>query len=273
MIGVIVPDISNPYFSGISKGIEDVVGQEGFQLMFCSSDEKPDKESRLLQLLNEKRVDAIVLATAGGNAEEVQRFIHGGTPIILIDRKLDQVDSEQSIDLVAEDNMTGAYLLTRKLLDDGHTNISIVNGPSHISTGHERYMGVLQAMEEAGLKSVPQVYNGDFSVEGGIRAVQQFISAEEKSTAIVSLNNRMTFGVLLELIRNGYRIPDDMAVASFGEVEAGQLLKQPGLYYIDQQPYEMGVTTGELLLKRIRKEEGSLSPVIEIFHNDVKQIQ
>jgi LacI family transcriptional regulator len=271
-IGVIVPDISNPYFMGISRGIEDTVGQEGFQLMFCSSDENPDKESQLLQLLYKKRVDAIVLATSGGNSEAVKGMIKGGLPIVLIDRRLEQIENGQLVDLVAEDNTEGAYMLTRRLLQDGHTTIGVVNGLSRVSTGRERFEGVLRAMREFGVEKKPLIFNGDFSTEGGIRAVRQFLKAEEKPTAIVSLNNRMTLGVLLELIRSGLRIPDDMAVASFGEVEAGQLLKRPGLYYIDQHPYDMGLRTGEILLRRIRKEAGLTEPFIEIFHNEVKQI-
>lgn len=272
MIGVIVPDISNPYFMGISRGIEDTVGQEGFQLMFCSSDENPDKEGRLVQLLNEKRVDAIVLATAGGNSEALNRMMEGGLPIVLIDRKLEQSDNSPIFDLVAEDNAEGAYLLTQSLLQDGHTTIGVVNGISRVSTGRERFEGVMRAMREYGVENKPLVFNGDFSTEGGIHAVRQFLQAVEKPTAIVSLNNRMTFGVLLELIRSGLRIPDDMALASFGEVEAGQLLKQPGLYYVDQQPYEMGKRAGEILLQRIRKDQEPMEALHEIFRHEVKRI-
>jgi LacI family transcriptional regulator len=271
MIGIIVPDISNSYFMGISRGIEDVVGREGFQLMFCSSDENPNKESRLLQLLHEKRVDAIVLATSGGNEETVKGLMNAGVPIVLIDRKL-ELDEGIKLDLVAEDNTEGAFRLTAKLLEDGHTRLGVVNGPIRVSTGKERYEGVLRAMMEYGLAPEPLIYNGDFSTEGGSRAVQKFFEAETRPTAIVSLNNRMSLGVLLEIIRSGHHIPDDVAVASFGEVEAGQLLKQPGLYYIDQHPYEMGMKAGEILLRRIRKEAPLHEEIIEIFRNEVNRI-
>ena len=270
-IGVIVPDISNPYFMGISRGIEDIVGPEGFQLTFCSSDEKPEKEERLLQLLQEKRVDAIVLATAGGNDGKVKRLADSGLPIVLIDRKLGP-DEAGSLDLVAEDNESGAYRLTSKLLAEGHRRIGVVNGPARVSTGRERYEGVLKAMREQGLNVQPLVYNGDFSTEDGERAVRQFLQADPRPTAIVSLNNRMSLGVLMEIVRSGLRIPEDMAVASFGEVEAGSLLKHPKLYYIDQRPYDMGIKTGEILLRRIRKEEKPAPPVCEIFSHEVNCI-
>ncbi|MBB6732009.1 LacI family DNA-binding transcriptional regulator [Cohnella zeiphila] len=272
-IGVVVPDISNPYFMGISRGIEDVVGVEGFQLTFCSSDESPEKESRLIQLLREKRVDAIVLATSGGNDEAVRALADSGVPVVLIDRKLDSEDAGRELDLVAEDNEDGASRLTAKLLRDGHVRIGVVNGPVRVSTGRERYDGVLRAMKEFGLDPNPLVFNGGFTTEDGIRAVRKFLQADPRPTAIVSLNNRMSLGVLLEIVRSGLRIPDDIAVASFGEVEAGSLLKNPGLYYIDQHPYDMGTKAGEILLKRIRKEDSpQAEPVVELFRNEVNRI-
>ncbi|MFD0713882.1 LacI family DNA-binding transcriptional regulator [Paenibacillus sp. GCM10027626] len=271
MIGVIIPDISNAYFMGIARGIEDVVGREGFQLMFCSSDDHPAKEAKLLQMLYEKRVDAIVLATSGGNDEMICSLRDNGQPIVLIDRTLDAADIGRSFDLIAEDNRHGAYLLTKQLLEDGHTRIGVVNGPARASTGRERYSGVLQALQERGI-AAPLVYNGDFSTEGGMRAVRQFLQASEPPTAIVSLNNKMSLGVLLELVRSGYAVPADMAVASFGEVEAGPLLGQPDLYYIDQNPYDMGSKAGEILLRRMSKEQGDADPAIELFCNELKTI-
>lgn len=272
MIGVIVPDISNPYFMGISRGVEDVVGQEGFQLIFCSSDENPEKERKLLQLLQEKRVDAVVLATSGENDEILERLSDSGMPIVLIDRRLKSKEAGSKLDLVAEDNIDGASRLTRKLLEAGHVRIGVVNGPSRVSTSHERYTGVLKAMKEFGLDTNPLVFNGkDFSIEDGIRAVRKFLSEEERPTAIISLNNRMSLGVLLEIVRSGLRIPDDIAVASFGEVEAGALLKNPGLYYMDQRPYEMGQKAGEILLRRIRKDATQSNAQLELFYNEINR--
>jgi LacI family transcriptional regulator len=272
MMGVVIPDISNPYFMEMSRGIEDVVGQEGFQLTFCSSDENADKEGRLLQLLNEKRIDGLVLATAGGNGKTVQRLAAGGLPIVLVDRKLEMGGVGDTLDLVAEDNTEGAYLLTKRLLEDGHKRLGIVNGPTKVSTGRERFEGVMRALQEMGIAEPPLVYNGDFSVEDGKRAVTQFLKAPSKPTAVISLNNRMSFGVLLELVRNRLHIPNDMAVASFGEIEAGQLLRQPGLYYIDQRPYDMGRRAGELLLRRLHEGKAEGKRTVDIFRNAVKQI-
>lgn len=272
MIGIIVPDISNPFFMGISRGIEDVVDKEGFQLMFCSSDDDPVKEKRLLQLLREKRVDAIVLATSGDNDEMIGRLAEADLPIVLIDRKLQNETIGSKLDLVLEDNEEGSYRLTKRLLNDGHVRIGVVNGPIRVSTARERYSGVMQALREHGLSGEPLVYNGEFSTAGGRQAVRKFLSHDPPPTAIISLNNRMSLGVMLEIVRNKLHIPGDIAVASFGEVEAGPLLRNPGLYYIDQQPYEMGIRTGEILLGRIRKEDANPASVCEIVRHKVNQL-
>lgn len=270
MIGVIVPDISNPYFMEISRGIEDVVGPEGFQLIFCSSDENPDKEGRRLRLLQEKRVDAVVLATSGGNDETVGRLASAGLPFVLIDRKLENEAVGGKLDLVAEANEEGASRLTQKLLEAGHVRIGVVNGPARVSTARERYAGVRRTLQQFGIDAEPLAYNGDFSADDGIRAVRRFLETDPKPTAIVSLNNRMSLGVLLEIVRSGLRIPDDIAVASFGEVEAGALLNRPGLHYIDQRPYEMGVQAGGILLKRIRGERADPAPARKIFRHELR---
>lgn len=268
MIGVIVPDISNPYFMGLSRGIEDTIEEHGLQLMFCSTDENPDKENRLLRLLVAKRVDAIVLATSGGGRDVLERVVNAGLPVVLIDRRLTDEYAKLPVDLVAEDNRKLAYKLMNRLLDDGHKRVGIVTGPRHATTAIERLDGALAALRERGLDGGALVYDGGFTTEGGRLAARSFLAEERKPTAIVSLNNHMSHGVLIELVRNGLRIPSDMAVASFGEVEAGQLLNDPGIYYIDQQPYEMGQATGELLLARLRGDGGA-KPMHRIFCHEV----
>ena len=100
-------------------------------------------------------------------------------PIVLVDRKPDSPEADLTLDLVAEDNTEGASRLTRKSLEDGHTAIGVVNGPTRSSTGRERLDGVRKAMKECGLNEDPMVYNGDFSTEDGIRAIQHFLARKE----------------------------------------------------------------------------------------------
>ncbi len=147
-IGIIIPDISNPYFMKIAKGLEDTIEKYGFQLIFGSSNEDTIKEKQLINLFYGKRVDAILLATAGNNDSIIHHIRKQGIPIILLDRRL---EDSSNYCMIEEDNEYGAYTLTKKLIDLGHQDIGVVNGPLHVSTGIDRYNGFLAAMKEAGI--------------------------------------------------------------------------------------------------------------------------
>jgi LacI family transcriptional regulator len=260
-IGVVIPDISNPYYMTISKGIEDIVQQKGFNLIFCSSDENPKKEEKLLQLLFEQRVDAIVLATSGGSEERVSKINQAGVPIVLVDRTF-EIEG-QKLDSVTENNIESTYELTSYLLKQGHRSIGLVNGLLNVSTGKERYEGFKKAIKEYGIEEdTKYIFNGSFTQESGIKAVDYFLNFSQKPSAILSLNNIMTFGVLLELTRRGYSVPEDIVVASFGDLEAAQLLKSPGIISVVHKPYEMGERVGDILLNRLNNK---LGPFTEIF--------
>ena len=250
-IGVIVPDIGNPYFMQISKGIEDIVQQDGYNLIFGSGDESPKKESEILKVLLEKRVDAIVLATSGNNTESIKRVINADVPVVLIDRKAE--DEDLDFDSVFEDNFQGAYQLTEYLIKNKHEDIGVINGSLSVSTGSERYAGYQQALKDNGLKlNEDLVYNGNFLVEDGKKAVNHFFNRLNTPTAILSFNNTMTFGVVVQLTKLGVKIPKEIVVASYGQTEIGQLLSPPGIVYIKQSPYKMGTSAGELVLDRLR---------------------
>lgn len=270
-IGVIIPDISNPFFMSVLRGVEDIVHLQGYNLIFSSSDENTEKERELLYLLQEKRVDALVLATAGQNDSLIANISKTGLPIVLLDRQVDGLDIE--LDLVAEDNLSAAYELTRRLLELGHTRIAVINGLLDVSTGRDRYAGYLKAIREAGISEEDSyIFDGGFSVEGGLRAIGYFMKLDPRPTAILSFNNNMTFGALQELTRMGLHVPKDMKLASYGQVEAALLLKKPEILFAEQLPYEMGRKIGETVLVKI---QGSSEPVASskfIITPEVKQI-
>lgn len=269
-IGVVIPDISNSYFMQISKGIEDTIHQEGYNLIFCSGDENPEKEAELLQLLFEKRVDAIVLATSGGNEDKVKQIVESGTPFILVDRRLG--DSQLNLDYVLEDNADGAYWLTSYLINRGHTRIGVINGSLKVSTGSDRYRGYKKAIKENGIQEDPElIFNGTFLQNDGILAVDYFFNLTERPSSILSFNNTMTFGALLELTRKGYSVPNDIVVASYGQVEAAEILKSLGIIALKHSPQEMGLKVGEFLLERLKK--GNKGPLQKIFTSNNEDLE
>lgn len=249
-IGVIIPDISNPFFMKISKGIEDVIHPGGYNLIFASTDENPKKERKMLQVLFEKRVDAIVLATTGENEEYINKIKNTGIQVILVDRKLNT--DELDLDYVIEDNILGAYQLTSYLIKQGHSRIGVINGSLSVSTGYERFEGYKKAMAEYGLQTnLEYIYNGDFTQMSGFKGAEYFLNMPQMPTAILSFNNTMTFGVLLQLAQRGISNFENLMIASYGENEAEQLIKEPKIISIKQHPYKMGVRVGEILLQRL----------------------
>jgi len=261
-IGVVIPDISNPYYMQISKGIEDVVQQKGYNLIFGSSDENPKKEAKLLQLLHEQRVSAIVLATASGNESLIRQITQSGVPIVLVDRTVDIEGI--TLDAVTVDNLNSTYEITKVLLNKGHQLIGVVNGLLNVSTGKERYEGYQKALKEFGIEEdLKYAFTGSFTLEGGTAAADYFLNFVKKPTAILGLNNIMTFGVLLELTKRGYSIPDDVVIASYGEVPEAQLLKSPGIISLVHRPYEMGKYVGDILIKRLNNENGPYTKVFK----------
>ncbi|MEK3917696.1 LacI family DNA-binding transcriptional regulator [Paenibacillus sp. FSL H7-0331] len=271
-IGVVLPDISNPFFMTICRGLEDVVQEYGYHLIFCSSDELPEKEAQLLQLMTEKRVDAVVLATTGGNEDLVARMSAAGIQFILVDRSLDLPGP--AVDLVAEDDVNGAYELTKQLILQGHSVIGVINGCMGVSTGQDRFVGCLKAFTEAGMEhEAAYDYDGKFTESGGREAVRYFLQMAKPPTALLSFNNKMTFGALLELTENGRDIPGDIAIASYGEVEAARLLKRSGIVYVDQKPYELGIKAGRTVLHRLEKGAESTEAVRDILQPVIKKLE
>lgn len=268
-IGVVIPDISNPYFMRISKGIEDVLQKEDYILIFVSADENPVKEEKTLNVLMENRVEAIVLATSSENGTIIENIQQSDVPVILIDRKLK--DRSVNLDLVVEDNMKAAYNLTKYLLQEGHKDIGVINGSLTVSTGMERYEGFQKALKEFEMKENPDlVFNGNFDQRDGEIAVADFFKRQRKPTAILSFNNTMTYGAVLQLSRLGLSVPDDIMVASYGETEIDQLLEDPGIISVKQSPYEMGLRVGEIILDRLaNKDKGATQEVFSpIFDSE-----
>ncbi|WP_188454912.1 LacI family DNA-binding transcriptional regulator [Virgibacillus oceani] len=276
-IGIIIPDISNPYFMKISKGIEDVIQNEDYVLIFVSGDESPIKEEKTLKVLLENRVEGIVLATSSEDDENITKIQQAGVPVVLIDRKLE--NQLVDLDFVVEDNVEAAYQLTKYLIEQGHRHIGVINGSLKVSTGMERYMGYKKAIMEYGMEeNADLVFNGNFIQEDGEEAVAKFFERDTKPTAILSFNNTMTYGAVLQLSRMGLTVPDDIVVASYGETEIAQLLKPPGIISVKQSPYEMGVRVGEILLERLANKEKEatheiFTPKLDIYENNVKEVK
>jgi len=261
LAGVIVSDITNLFFTQVVRGIEDVLSSAGYSLLLCNADEDIEKETNYLRVLQNKKVDGIILAPAGGDHKGIRGIINRGIPLVLIDRLIDGLEA----DGVIIDNISGAYEGVSHLILEGYKRIGIITGPLEVMTARERLEGYKKALIEAGIEfNESLVENGKYTQEGGYRAVKRFIE-RAKPNALFVTNNVMTTGVLLALKEMNIKIPEEIGIVGFDDLEWAPLINPP-LTTISQPIYTIGSTAAQLLLRRLgrtaelRKEVVILKP-------------
>lgn len=248
-IGVVVSDITNPFFATLVRGAEDAAIQAGYSLIVCNSDEDLQKEDLYVTMLRRRRMDGLLIAPVrDGASPAVRELAQSGIPFVFVDRKAKGIEA----DAVLSDNARGAYIATAHLLERGHTRIGIILGIRGATTTEERFQGYRQALRESGLPvDEGSVVYGEYRAEGGQRALEALLSLPDPPTAVFSTNNLMTLGALREVRRRGIRVPEELAIIGFDELEWSELVDPP-LTVVAQKPYEIGHRAVKLLLERLR---------------------
>ncbi len=248
VIGVLVSDITNPFFASLVRGAEDAAFEAGYSLIVCNSDESPEREDLYVRLFRRRRVDGILISPVGdGLTEAVSQLRDGKTPLVFIDR----CPAGWEADAVLSDNIKGSRLATLHLARAGHTRIGIILGIKGATTTEERLNGYRQGLEESGLSFCGEyVRYGSYRVEGGRLAMNSLFLLEEPPSAVFSTNNLMTIGVFQELLNRGVRIPDEMALVAFDDLVWAEMVR-PRLTAVSQRPVEIGREAVRLLLERL----------------------
>ncbi len=244
-IGLIVPDISNPFFPAIVRGIEDVANQAGLAVLLCNTYEDLSKERNYLALLQKRMVDGLIFATVGANTEHLRMLRRQRMPAVLIARAPGGVD----MDAVLVDNRRGEREAVEHLLRLGHRRIAFIGGPAILPVAGERLAGYRDALGAAGIRFDPAlVFDGGFRPEGGAAAVEALLRRRVKFTAIVAANDLMATGAMEYLHRRGRRLPGDVAVVGFDDITFASLVEPP-LTTVAQPKYQMGRLAMERLLE------------------------
>lgn len=248
MIGMIIPDITNPFFPAVVRAVEDVAFPHRFHLVLCNSDDDPKKEASYLNEL-QSYLPAGLLLIPAPDSQLREPPLHNGrlTPSVCIDRK----PRGWKGDVVRADNESGSYAAVRHLIDYGHRDIAIVTGPSHLAVVKERFAGFRRALKEANLTPPPfYIARAEFDRLSGLEAGLRLLRLSSRPTAIFAVNDMMAMGVLLALRELGLRCPEDVAVVGFDNLDVTELF-QPPLTTVEQPAYQMGATAADLLLQRI----------------------
>lgn len=261
VLGVIVPDVTNPVFAAMFRGIEDAALPRGYCVVLCNTDGSPDRERSQLQLLLERRVDGFVLASAYLNDANVHRLHARRVPHVLVNRYSD----ERRDAFVGSDDQAGAQLATQHLIELGHVRIGHLSGPRGVSTSVLRLRGFQSALAAAGLSFEPDlVVESGYMEAGGLRAAERLLSLPpvRRPTAVFAVNDLAAQGLYTAARRLGLRIPQDVAVAGYNDIPQASWLDPP-LTTIQVPVQEMGMVAAGILVDQV--ETGQLSPRRIIF--------
>ncbi|WP_095052165.1 LacI family DNA-binding transcriptional regulator [Pseudomonas sp. Irchel s3b2] len=245
-IGLLVPNSLNPYFAELARGIEDYCERNGYCVILCNSDDNPDKQRSYLRVLLEKRIDGLIVASAGGDSGLAEGLAGVRTPMVIVDRGLEGVNA----DLVRIDHEYGAYLATRHLLDLGHRDIATIGGPASTSVAQMRLAGYCRALKEAGVE-VPRerMLESDFTSTGGYNAAA-ILLVKNPPSAIFAGNDMIGIGVLRAAAERNIRVPTELSVIGFDDIQMSRYV-YPALTTVGQSILQLGEMAAEVLLRRI----------------------
>ena len=248
-LALIVTDITNPYFTSMARGVEDVAGASNYTVIYCNTDESETKEEKYANMLAQRQVDGVLLVPSCGNATTIKFLESNGIDVVVLDRRISGVRS----DIVCSDSENGANRLVKLLIGLGHKRIAIIAGQKDVSTSFDRVAGYQQALTEAGLIKNELIYYGAFNEQSGYELTNQAMMQSPKPTAIFGANNFIAIGIIKALHDLKLDVPKDVSVVGFDDLPESMFMK-PFLTVARQRAYEMGRLATELLLKRISGE-------------------
>jgi DNA-binding LacI/PurR family transcriptional regulator len=258
IIGLIISDIQNPFFTSLVRAVEDMAYDHDYAVLLCNSDENIEKEALYIELLLAEQVSGVVITPTRETNNPSRRLIAAGTPVVAVDRRMHDLD----VDTVVVENIGSSYELTSHLLGHGYRRIGAITGPATSTTGRERLQGYTQALEAAGVESVQDLIEMGLPKEDfGYRAMATMLDLSRPPEAIFTANNLLTVGALRAVYERSLQIPDDIAVAAFDEMNWTSLVT-PGLTTVVQPTYELGCKAAQLLLRRIEGDNGPVQKIV-----------
>ena len=246
-IGLILPDLRNPFFTEAVRGIEAVAQARGYHVILANSDEDPAREAALLRVLGARHVDGLILAPAGEAHPGLERLLQAHFPLVFLDRDVPGLTASA----VMLDNEAAAEAAVRHLIDLGHRRVGLIAGRTPISSTLERETGYRRAFSQAGIPVDEHlVVEGGSTIEGGAAAATTLLERPGPPSALFVANNLMTIGALMAIDAHGLTVPGDLALVGFDDFPWGDVFR-PRLTTVAQPLYELGCAAAELLLQQV----------------------
>jgi LacI family transcriptional regulator, galactose operon repressor len=258
-VGLLLADVSNPFFPAVVRGIEDVLWGQQYNLVLCNTDYRKDKEAAYLRHLLDKQLDGLILASTASDSDDVLQLQAQGVPFVMLNRR--HVSAKTHY--VGMDNEGGVGMALDHLLALGHRRIAFIKGRGDSSAAEERYQGYRAALQRAGIAfDEALVAYGDYTIESGHAAAVRFMRLARLPTAIVSANDFMAFGAMALFKERGVRVPEEVSVIGFDDIFVSSL-PWIELTTVRPQSWQLGASAAELLLDLIgRRRKGGAKEII-----------
>jgi LacI family transcriptional regulator len=258
-LGMLVPDITNPFFSSIIKGAEDAARGRGYNLILCNTEDLPEREASYLAVLRERQVDGLLIASSRMGNATITGLRRDRFPFVLLNRS-----ARAAADLaVLVDNKAGAEAVVAHLAGLGHLRVAHIAGPSTTTTGAERGAGFIAAARANGLATDRRllIEAEAFSEAAGYTAARALLAREDRTTAIFAANDLIAIGALAAVREAGLRVPHDISIVGFNDIPLAGLL-EPALTTVRVPQLEMGQRAAELLVARLEGRQHGPGRVI-----------
>lgn len=260
IIGILIPNLEQPFCTSIVSHIENILIQYGYSTMICDYKESIELEEMKLTFLVNKMVDGIVMMPLGDEGDMIKKVVPEEIPIVLIDRILGNVN----YDTVLVDNLNASYTAVEQFIIRGHRRIAIITGPKAIYTAKERLKGYYRVFEDYNLEvDESLVREGDYKVNSGYNLLKELMQQEHPPTALFVTNYEMTLGAIIAINEENISMPEELSLIGFDNLELTSVVKPP-LSLVVQPIKEIGENVAKILLQRLNEDKSNLPSLIRL---------
>ena len=242
-IGVVIPELNNTFCAEIITGMEDILRSHGYATIVCDCRTDRELEREAVDFLVRRRVDGIINMPVDEEGNHLKKFQKTGKPIVLIDRKIQGI----SCDSVLVDNKRAAEDAVQCFIQKGHRNIGIIGGPEGIFTAQERLAGYCKALNEVGIPVRESlIFHGDYTIQGGVRGLEELVQRNPDMTAVLVTNYEMTMGAMIGINELGIRIPEQLSLIGFDNLQFARACS-PKLTIVSQPTDEIAKEVARIM--------------------------
>ena len=258
-VGLIVPDITNPFFADIARGVGEAARAAGYGVLLCNTGERTDRELDYIRLLRRKRVDGLLITSATFDDPHLKLLARAPIPYILVSRLSRNSDAPY----VIGDDHAGARLAVEHLISLGHTRIGFIGGPVEVQSSRDRMKTFRKVMREHGIAARAEwIHHADFTQRAGKEVGQRMLSLTERPTAIFAANDVIALGVLEAADALGISVPEELSLVGYDDISYAAL-PRIRLTTIAQPAFEMGKIATDWLISVISGED--LPPIHRVL--------